>query len=197
MALHLVTAPTAEPITTAVAKLHLKVDHSLDDDLIDSLCMAAREMVETDTGRKCISQTWDLKLDCFPSGAIVLPFPPVTSVTSVSYVDTNGTTQTWSSSLYSTDLPPGAESSPGRIYPVYSESYPSIRSQRNAVTVRFVCGFTSSTVPGRMVAAMKLLIGHWYANRESVVVGTISTELDQAVQALTWQSRVGGSYTYA
>lgn len=35
-----------------------------------------------------------------------------------------------------------------------------------------------------MVTAMLLLIGHWYANRESVVVGSISTELPMAVAAL-------------
>jgi uncharacterized phiE125 gp8 family phage protein len=197
MGLHLVTAPTSEPITTAAAKLHLRVDHSLDDDLIDTLCSAARQVVETGTGRKCITQTWDLKLDSFPCGAIVLPFPPVTSITSVSYVDANGTTQTWSSALYTTDVPPGADSAPARIYPIYSESYPTIRSQRNAVTVRFVCGFTSTTVPAGMLAAMKLLIGNWYANRESQVVGTIAVELKDALQTLTWQHKAFTEGAYA
>ena len=32
--------------------------------------------------------------------------------------------------------------------------------------------------------AMLLLIGHWYANPESVVVGSISTELPMGVKAL-------------
>lgn len=188
MGLHLVTPPTSEPITTAEAKIHLRVEHGVDDELIGTLIPAARHTVETGTGRKCGSQTWDMKLDCFPSGAIVLPYPPVSSVTSVTYVDSNGTTQTWSSAYYTTDLPSGDDSAPARIYPIYGQSYPSIRSQRNAVTVRFVCGFT--TVPGGMLAAMKLLIGHWYANREAVVVGAISQTLQDAVQTLVWQHRV-------
>lgn len=32
--------------------------------------------------------------------------------------------------------------------------------------------------------AMLLVIGHWYANRESVVVGTITSELPMAVDSL-------------
>ena len=35
-----------------------------------------------------------------------------------------------------------------------------------------------------ITAAMLLLIGHWYTNRESVVVGTITSELPMAVEAL-------------
>jgi uncharacterized phiE125 gp8 family phage protein len=193
MGLHLVTAPTSEPITTEAAKIHLRVEHNADDELIETLCLAAKHAVETGTGRKCGSQTWDLKLDAFPCGAIVLPYPPVASAT-VSYVDTNGATQTWSSSEYTTDLPTGDDSGPGRIFPAYSYSYPSTRSQRNAVTVRFVCGF--ATTPAGMLAAMKLLIGHWYANRESQVVGTIAVELKDALQTI-WQHKAFAEGAYA
>ena len=192
MAMSLVTAPASEPITTAVAKVHLRVDSSTDDTLIDTLCASAREYVEVATGRKMISQTWDLKMDAFPcDDAIVLPFPPVTSVTSVSYVDTNGDTQTWSSSLYTTDLPAGNHAAPARIVPAYQQVYPQTRDVVNAVTVRFVCGFANAaSVPGGLLAAMKLLIGHWYANRESVVVGTIATSVPQSADALLWQYKV-------
>lgn len=194
MALSLVTAPSAEPINTAVAKLHCRVDHSTDDALIDTLCAAAREYCETFTGRKCITQTWDLKFDRFPisDAPIWLPFPPVSSVTSVSYVDTNGDTQTWSGSLYTSVLPAGPQAGPAYIVPAWSQDYPTTRDVPNAVTVRFVCGFGESdtSVPGSMLAAMKLLIGHWYANRESVVVGTIASEVPQAVASLLWPFRV-------
>ena len=151
MALWLVTAPASEPITTAVAKLHLRVDHSVDDALIDTLCAAAREYVETGTGRKCITQTWDLKLDAFPcnNGAIWLAFPPVTSVTSITYVDTNGTTQTLSSALYTTDLPPGVASAYARIVPAYQQTWPLTREVPNAVVVRYACGFANAAAVPR------------------------------------------------
>ncbi|MBI46752.1 MAG: hypothetical protein CMG91_04685 [Marinobacter sp.] len=35
-----------------------------------------------------------------------------------------------------------------------------------------------------ITTAMLLLIGHWYVNRESVVVGAITSELPMAVEAL-------------
>lgn len=35
-----------------------------------------------------------------------------------------------------------------------------------------------------ITTAMLLVIGHWYANRESVVVGTITSELPMAVNAI-------------
>lgn len=188
MALSLVTAPSSEPITTSVAKLQLRVGYSADDELIAMICAASREYVETGTGRKCLPQTWDLKLDRFPCGPIELPFPPVSSIVSITYVDTAGVTQTWSSALYQTDLPAGPHAAPARIQPAYAQSYPQTRDQMNAVTVRFVCGYDE--VPGGMLQAMQLLNGHWYLNRESVVVGTIAQPVQQATDALIWQYKV-------
>lgn len=34
--------------------------------------------------------------------------------------------------------------------------------------------------------AILLLVGHWYANREAVVIGTISTAIPLAVDRLLW-----------
>jgi len=39
-------------------------------------------------------------------------------------------------------------------------------------------------------AAMKLLVSHWYENREAVVVGTITSQLPLAVERLLWSHRV-------
>jgi len=193
MSLSLVTAPASEPITTAVAKLHLRVDHSTDDALIDTLCAAARNLVEVATRRKCITQTWDMKLDSFPywGQAIQLPFAPAASVTSITYVDVNGDTQTWASSKYTTDLPTGPNALLGRIVPAYNENYPQTRNEINAVTVRFVVGYgtAGTSVPGSLLACMKLLIGQGYATRESVVVGVTASEVTQGVQTLLWQNR--------
>src|SRR3954453_3955872 len=108
MALFQVTAPSTEPISTADAQLQCRVDASDEDALIDALVKAAREHVETFTHRALITQTWDLKLDAFPcTGEIWLPKPPVASVTSITYLDTTGVSQTWASSNYRTDLPSG------------------------------------------------------------------------------------------
>jgi len=194
MALFLQTAPTPEPVTLTEAKAHCRVDVSDDDTLITALITAARQHAEAFTHRAIPPQTWDLKLDAFPCGwqsPIVLPMPPTTAVTSVTYVDTAGASQTWSSSNYTTEFPSGDMASPARIVPIYGVTWPQTQRVINAVTVRFVAGYT--TCPEAIKHGIKLLIGHWYAHRESVVVGTISQQLPTAVDALLWPYKAFGS----
>ncbi|MGP9696219.1 head-tail connector protein [Halomonas sp. AOP27-A1-34] len=40
-----------------------------------------------------------------------------------------------------------------------------------------------------ITTAMLLLINHWYANREAVIVGSITAPLPMAVESLLWPSR--------
>jgi uncharacterized phiE125 gp8 family phage protein len=194
MALTLVTAPAQEPISLVEAKAHLRVDTADDDALIDGLIRAAREHVETYTHRAPITQTWDLKRNEFPCGDVIwIPKAPLVSVTSITYVDTAGDSQTWSSALYTVDAPSGPMARQGLVTPVYGESFPSTRRQVNAVTVRFVAGYGSTTaasllaVPASIKAAMKILIAHWYGpGRTSVNVGNIVTVIPSTVDALLW-----------
>ncbi len=231
-----ITAPAAEPLSTADAKTHLRYDSiivtagsfvtgetyvintvgntdftaigaadndvgtsfvatgagtgtgtavlGLEDDLIDALVKAARKRLEMDTGRALITQTWELYLDKFPDddGEIWLPKPPLQSITSIKYYDTDGVEQTWSSDDYRVDI----KSEPGRITPAYNESYPTTRTMINAVTIKFVCGYGSagSDVDDDLIQAIKLLVGHWYEFREAVLSGTIIAEVPQTYQWL-------------
>jgi len=146
----------------------------------------ARQYAETFTHRSLITQTWDLKLDGFPSGDIWLPRAPLVSVTSVSYTDTAGAPQTWAATNYSVDALVGPECGPGRVIPNYGVYYPSTYGAPNCVTVRFVAGYgAAAAVPAGIKSAMKLLIGHWHTNREAVTVAGM-TEVPLAVNALLW-----------
>jgi uncharacterized phiE125 gp8 family phage protein len=149
MALSQVTAPALEPVTLAETKTHLRVDDFSEDELIDSLRVAAREFVENFTSRKLITQTWDLKLDAFP---VRVPRVAVCAgdVGHVDHLlDTAGVSQTWSSANYTVDAPSGPFAMPGRITPAYGVVWPSTQNVINAVTVRFVVGYgaTPWTVP--------------------------------------------------
>jgi len=148
---------------------------------------AARQYAETFTHRSLITSTWDLKLDHFPSGDIWLPRAPLVSVTSVTYIDTAGATQTWAlSGNYSVDAPAGPEAGPGRVIPAYGVTYPSTYGVPNAVTVRFVAGYgAASAVPAGIKAACKLMIGHWWSQREAVSAVNMS-EVPLAVASLLW-----------
>jgi uncharacterized phiE125 gp8 family phage protein len=189
MALSLVTPPGDEPLSIEEAKAHLRIDTTDDDLQVESLIVAAREYCESYTHRAFISQTWDLKLDGFPAGDLWLPLPPVSSVTSVTYVDVNGVTQTWPTSQYLTDLPAGPKARAARITPQYMLIYPMTRQIMASVTVRFVCGYGTSpgTLPGAIRAAMLLLIGNWWTNREAGELIRASADvLPFGVDALLW-----------
>jgi len=144
MSLTLVTAPTAEPVSLADVKLHLRVDTTAEDDLIDGLVVSARDYAESFTRRAFPQQTWDLKSDGFPCAPeFYLPKAPCLSVTSIAYIDTDGATQTLATSVYDTDLPTGPMARAGRIFLKYQQVWPQTRDIPNAVTVRFVAGYAA------------------------------------------------------
>lgn len=189
MALNLSSGPAEEPISTADAKAHLRVDDSGEDALIGNLVVVARQAAESFLRRALIDQTWELKRDrFFGAGATPLwvPLPPLQSVSSITYVDTAGDAQTWASSKYDVDTPAGPYAAPGRIDPAFGESWPSTRSQMNAVTITFLAGYgaAGSNVPQAILQGMYLLIGHLFANREAVNIGNIAAELPMSTEYL-------------
>lgn len=175
MRLSLTTAPLEEPIGLTDAKAHLRVTVDTEDVLITDWIRSARQEAERGSGRALVSQTWTGKMDHFPaSDEIVLPMPPLVSVTSVTYTDPDGDTQTFDSASYTVDTS-GVH---GRIYLNHGFFWPSIRIERNAVSVVFVAGYgDASDVPDDIRAWMLLRIGQRYEHREGVVVGTIATKL--------------------
>lgn len=185
---------TATTLTDNTANASLGADapstNTTSDPYVIALIQAAREYCETFTHRAFITQTWDLKLDAFPcyDEAIWLPKAPAVSVTSVTYTATDGTSTTWSASLYTTDIPTGPLAGRARIVPAYAEYYPSTRDVVNAVTVRFVAGYgAASTVPQSIKAAMKILMATWNdPGRTSVVIGASVQEVPRTIDALLW-----------
>ena len=197
-ALSLVTAPTAEPVSLDEAKTHLRVTGNDEDLLIDALIKAARQHVEGRDGwlnRALITQTWDLFLDCFPKSSelpIVVPLPPLQSITSITYLDGAGASQTWVVTDYTVD----AKSEPGRITPAYGKSYPSTRNVMNAVTVRFVAGYGGPVaVPGPLKLALGALVAHFYEHREPIILtggGGSPVPIPMHVEALLMPYRMWG-----
>jgi len=141
-ALEATVEPQVEPLSLTEAKAHLRVEVSTDDDLITSLIKVARQYAEAVTGRQLSVATLRLTLDEFPSEndeQITLLRPPVHYISSISYVDTDGVTQTVDSSDYQLDR----ATEPARLRPAYGTSWPSARDQMAAVTIDYVAGYVT------------------------------------------------------
>ncbi len=197
MAIEIITAPTAEPISLVEAKAQLRVDGIDEDTFISSIIKAAREYCEDFQGRAYVSRVYDLWLDGWPcKDYIRILRPPLQTLTSIKYYGTDDTEYTMAATDYFVD----AKSEPARVVLAYNKSWPSLTLRpANGVVVRFTAGYPATTavppdpagnVPQKMKQAMLMLIGHWFENREAVLTGSIPKELEFTTKVLLWQDRV-------
>lgn len=191
MSISLVTAPVKEPITTAEAKAHLRVDISDDDTYIDSLVVVGRRSCEYIANKKFISQTWNLLLEGFP-GSNILELPktlgPLQSVTHIKYYDDEDADTTFNASNYVVDI----YSNPARVVLKNAIAWPSdVLRVVNGVEIQVVVGYgdDEADIPMEIRQAMLLAVGHYYENREDVVIGTIVTKLPRGIKDLLWFDR--------
>jgi uncharacterized phiE125 gp8 family phage protein len=182
------------PVSVAEAKEHLRiVDMTTDDDYIGMLIDTATAWCEDYCDRTFAHKHYTVAFDDFPSLRIALPRPPVqlasvatNATVTISYVDQGGTTQTltWAQSG-TQQFRLDRDHVPALVYPLYLENWPNVRLDDKAVQVTYLAGYGgAANVPTPAKHAIKMLVGHWYANRESVLVGSISKELEFAVSAL-------------
>lgn len=168
------TAPASEPITRTEAKLQARIETTADDAYVDGLIVAARQIAETQTNRRLISQTLEAQYDEWPAAGceLWLPGPPLTSVTHVKYYDEDGTEQTLSTDVYEVNT----AQEPGRVTLKPDQVWPSLQSGKaTPITVRYVAGYTNAAaVPDAIKIGMYMLIAHWYKNREQSVTGTMN-----------------------
>lgn len=187
------TQPAAEPVTLELAKLHLRVDSSVEDTLILNYITAARQLAEKITRRAFFERTVLLTLDHFPLDlsstlkpsewhpfldvwnryCIRLPKPRCTAIQSITYVDASGTTQTLPSANYATDL----ESEPARITPAPGFTWPYLANYvPGTIKVTYTAGSYGdgaevNTCPQTVISAILLIVGNLFEHRSS------STEL--------------------
>lgn len=179
MTVRQITEPAVEPVSLVEAKLHLREDGSDQDDIINILIKGARQYAEAYTGRSFVTRTWELTLGAFPaSGEIEVPRPPLISVESIKYVDTTGTLQTVSASVYQVD----SYRAPALIRPAYGQVWPATRSgDYNAVRVRYSAGYPevgspagddpTDGVPELVRQWILVRVAQMYEHREAIVVG--------------------------
>jgi len=173
--LDLVTAPVSEPVTVAQAKARLNIDFGDHDTIIGDMITESRSAVEGFLKQSLLYTVWKHRIDGYFPREIRLPVGPLRTATglSIEYVDDAGATQTLATTEYQVSL-----GSTGIIRPAYGKTWPTVRSIMDVVSVTFKSGEAlAADLRPAILGALYLEIGNRYANRESIVIGTTTSEL--------------------
>lgn len=173
-----VTAPQQEPVTLAELKEWCRYYGTDQDYTLLLLARAMRGYAENLTGRAFIRRDLEQIFDCFPCRVIYLPQPPLASVASIIYLDTDGTLQTLTGSPSQFQVDTDHE--PGRVWPLYQESWPSTLDELNAVRIRFTAGYIRSQVPAEFKLWVQARIATLFEQREQLITGTIVNDIPRA-----------------
>ncbi|WP_286903113.1 head-tail connector protein [Vreelandella sedimenti] len=181
-------------ITLTRAKLHLRLAiseeeataYTDEDVIIQGLIDGAYDHAEHYTQRTFVARSKTLVLDGFParSDAIELPWAPVTAIESLDYIDPEGIEQSLVAETLRLDTRP--------IYPLlapqWGSRWPRTTDEPECITITATAGAVEPA-PGVEIAIL-LLIAHWYENRESVAIGTITSEVPMGVDMLLAPHRI-------
>lgn len=193
MNLTMIAPPTALPVSLSEAKEHCNEMSSDHDSKLIGFIFAAVASVESYLRRSLITQTWEIQLDRFYK-FMYLPRGPVQSISSLTYIDSEGEIQTLSTGQYTLD----AAHDPPRIFPAYSVSYPSTRDIPAAVRIRYVAGYGSKShqIPEPIRHAIKMIVADLFNNPESSIM-EISRSENPALQMMLAPYKSQGYLTYS
>lgn len=159
-------------ISLADMKEWLRVDHSDEDTTITAIIDSAVQSIQDYTGRHFKTTTFIANIDAFYY--VDLPYQ-VTTVSSVTYLDKAGASQTLDTSKYFVDT----TSQPGRVK--FKNTPDLVEDKFNAVQIN---GTITNSIKPPLTHAIKMLAAHFYENRRAVIVGTISSEIPYGIKAI-------------
>lgn len=170
-----INSPSWHPITLIEAKVHLRVEHDLENDLIEGLIAAATDRAEGFLNRKIPSQkvreTWNdwNELRCIQNGKqyLELTAAPVQSIELFNYLPcgkeipveiTSDEYRVNMTDLLTTIAMKG------------NASFPTETVEFAGITVEYTVGYAAiGKVPKAIKQAMLLMIGTWYDCRDDSV----------------------------
>ena len=140
---------------------------SVEDAYLTGLIVTCRRIIETILNRRMVTQTWELALDSFPaSDTMRISYPPLQTVSSVKYYDTDETVATFSDDFYHVDT----YGEPGNVVLAYSQIWPTtVLRTVNGVITQYICGYgdAATDVPDEYRQAVKIFAGELYEHREA------------------------------
>lgn len=175
---YLVTGPAAMPVSLADMKAHLRVDHDDEDDEIAALqasAVAHLDGIGGVLGRCIMEQTWAQDFEQW--GNFRIAMPDASNVT-VTYLPTGEESHVSYTAFLVKRDGQGFYVKPTGVMPSADE-----------IKVQYTCEMSAERLPAAQ-ALVKLLVGHWYENREAAGQKVDATPLavDALVGALRWQS---------
>ena len=155
------TLPATLVVSLPEVKAWLKLDDdNVEDSLLTSLIASATAECEAYAGLSFITRTRTVKLSAFKGRNLILPYGPVTALTSITYADEDDTTQTIDAADYTTDITSGL----ARVR--VTESWPYTNQALSNVTVTYVAGYaTPADVPEQIKLAIKKRTAFHYEKR--------------------------------
>lgn len=194
MSLKRTVAATQLPITLAEIKDHIRETRTIEDAPLMLYLRAVVDQLDGAAGslnRCLVTQTWEWKIDRFWPALISVKLPPLQSVGSITYIDTNGDTQTLATSVYNV-LGTNNETRAGRIELAFGESWPSTRHQADAVTITFTAGYGDrNSMPDATKALIMLMVAGAACERLPVAEARMWETPQMA--SLRWQATFVGA----
>jgi uncharacterized phiE125 gp8 family phage protein len=183
-----------DPISVEDAKTHLRVISRSDDAYIKTLIRAAREMCEAWTGQAFSMQSVRQYFDSWPyDGVFHLALSPLRSITSISYVNTEGETV----DLDVDDFYVGAVG-PTKIKLKETQTIPSVNCYSfDPIVIEYVVGIDTTQefeeIPALILQGIKEHVADMYVNRTAVNIardGRIAIQIPGPIQRLYGPFRV-------
>jgi len=176
---------TGMVVTLDEIKKHVAIEsgETYYNDMLTSMEAAAVGWVESRARILLRTENATIYADELPNDRdpFYIPVWPVRTITTVKYRDITGT-------LVTITPQESLTTSPASLYPAIGEVWPETEADnKRAVEVVAAVGYSSA--PEMAKHAIKMLVAHWFRNRETVLVGTISKEMEKAVDALLVQFR--------
>ncbi|SEB79245.1 head-tail connector protein [Rhodobacter sp. 24-YEA-8] len=159
-------APANPVVSLEDLKLHLRVEGGDQDDLIKDLEVSAVSMLDGyrgELGRCIMEQEWSVSFG--EAGTFRLPFPDVSAVSAK-----DGAGNEVAASV--------AQDALGSVVTIAAPA-----------TVAMTIALPDDAI-GMARILVKMLVGHWFENREAVITGTISTKLPLSAESLIERLRV-------
>ncbi len=177
MALTQTAAPAVEPLTLAEVKAALRIDHDAEDAFLTSLIVTSRLHVETALDLALITQSWTLSVTPPADGRVALPVWPVREINAVRWQFANEAQPS---------VPVSAWTRETKQRPVVVCLETAPPSSDAHVEIDFEAGFGAAPgdVPEPIRHTLKLLVAHWYENREPAAIGSSAARIPDTVSAL-------------